>query len=75
MPISAKPTPTPLKKSNSNPLFGINNQVYPSFGQRHTGQPVVSIDEEGNLRRCHFISNRHSAGGSHQTGEERELAR
>ena len=39
-----------------DPLFGINNQVYPSLGHPcRAGESVLSVDGEGNLRRCHFI--------------------
>ena len=39
-----------------DPLFRINNTRYASFGKIcHTGEHVVSIDGDGDVRRCHFI--------------------
>jgi hypothetical protein len=39
-----------------DPLFPLNNTRHASFGRRcFTGQSVISVDGEGNVRRCHFI--------------------
>ena len=39
-----------------DPLFSVNSIRHPSLGKPcHTGQSVVSIDGEGNARRCHFV--------------------
>jgi sulfatase maturation enzyme AslB (radical SAM superfamily) len=55
-----------------DPLFGINNQVYPSFGRPcQTGQSVLSVDGDGNLRRCHFIPDH--LGNLYQSGFEQAL--
>lgn len=55
-----------------DPLFGINNQVYPSFGRPcRTGQSVLSVDGDGNLRRCHFIPEH--LGNLYQSGFEQTL--
>jgi hypothetical protein len=37
-----------------DPLFPINNTRHPSLGRRClTGQRVISVDGDGNIRRCH----------------------
>lgn len=39
-----------------DPLFPINNQRHPSLGKScHTGETVISVNEDGVIRRCHFI--------------------
>lgn len=39
-----------------DPLFPLNNTRHPSYGRRClTGETVISVDGEGNIRRCHFI--------------------
>lgn len=39
-----------------DPLFPINNQSYPSLGKScRTGHRVISVDGEGDVRRCHFV--------------------
>jgi hypothetical protein len=39
-----------------DPLFSLNNQVYPSLGKPCTaGQRAVYLDDEGDLRRCFFV--------------------
>jgi hypothetical protein len=43
--------------SEVDPLFPVNNRFHPSVGQAcDTGLSTVSIDGEGNVRRCHFVS-------------------
>ena len=42
--------------TGTDPLFAYNNKVYSSRGRRcRAGESVVAVDEEGTLRRCHFI--------------------
>ncbi len=39
-----------------DPYFRANLIDHASFGQRcHTGQSVITVDGDGNIRRCHFI--------------------
>lgn len=39
-----------------DPLFPINNQYHPSHGRPcRTGESVISVDGDGNVKRCHFI--------------------
>lgn len=39
-----------------DPLFPINNQYHPSQGRAcRTGESVISVDGDGNVKRCHFI--------------------
>lgn len=39
-----------------DPLFSINNKYHESFGKAcRAGSSVISVDGEGNVRRCHFI--------------------
>ncbi|MFK7768154.1 MAG: STM4011 family radical SAM protein [Mariniblastus sp.] len=39
-----------------DPLFPINNVRHPSEGKPcRTGQSVISVDGQGDVRRCHFI--------------------
>ncbi len=39
-----------------DPLFPVNNTYHPSFGQPcNTGWTTISVDGEGQVRRCHFI--------------------
>lgn len=40
-----------------DPLFPINNQYHESLGRPcNTGHTAVSIDGDGHIRRCHFVS-------------------
>lgn len=40
-----------------DPLFGYNNQRYASRGKScRTGEKVISVDAQGDIRRCHFVS-------------------
>ena len=42
--------------SEIDPLFEINNQYHKSEGKIcRTGKDVISVDGDGNIRRCHFI--------------------
>lgn len=39
-----------------DPLFPLNTMRHPSVGKRcNAGETAVSIDGDGNMRRCHFI--------------------
>lgn len=39
-----------------DPLFNLNNTVYETYGEHCiAGEKSISIDELGNIRRCHFI--------------------
>jgi hypothetical protein len=39
-----------------DPLFAINTREHPSFGRScRAGASVVSVDESGDVRRCHFV--------------------
>lgn len=39
-----------------DPLFPINNQRHPSRGRAcQAGQTAISVDGDGNVRRCHFV--------------------
>ncbi len=39
-----------------DPLFHLNNHNYPSLGRScRAGKSVISVDGDGNMRRCHFI--------------------
>ena len=39
-----------------DPLFPLNNTRHPSLGRAcRTGESVISVDGDGNVRRCHFI--------------------
>ena len=39
-----------------DPLFPLNNTRHPSLGKScRTGESVISVDGDGNIRRCHFI--------------------
>ena len=39
-----------------DPHFPTNNTYHSSLGQHcHTGESVISVDGEGQIRRCHFI--------------------
>ena len=39
-----------------DPLFPLNTQNYPSLGYScRAGKSVISVDGDGNMRRCHFI--------------------
>ncbi|QDU93614.1 STM4011 family radical SAM protein [Lignipirellula cremea] len=40
-----------------DPLFAVNNVRHPSLGKAcRTGESVISVDGEGTVRRCHFVS-------------------
>lgn len=40
-----------------DPLFSLNAQAWPSLGKAcRTGEEVVSVDGDGHVRRCHFVS-------------------
>lgn len=40
-----------------DPLFSVNTQNYPSLGHScRAGKSVISVDGDGNMRRCHFIA-------------------
>lgn len=55
-----------------DPLFPLNNQRHPSRGRScRTGASVLSVDGDGNLRRCHFI--RDTIGNLYQSGWEAAL--
>ncbi len=42
--------------SEIDPLFELNNQYHKSEGKVcKTGKDVISVDGDGNIRRCHFI--------------------
>jgi hypothetical protein len=39
-----------------DPLFEVSRHAHPSVGRAcRTGESVVSVDGEGNVRRCHFV--------------------
>ncbi|MBD0346107.1 MAG: radical SAM protein [Coleofasciculus sp. Co-bin14] len=39
-----------------DPLFHLNTHYYPSYGKScRAGASVISVDENGTVRRCHFI--------------------
>ena len=39
-----------------DPLFAVNNTRHASFGRScRAGESVISVDGDGNVRRCHFI--------------------
>jgi hypothetical protein len=39
-----------------DPHFAVNNRSHPSLGRGcRTGASVLSVDGDGNLRRCHFV--------------------
>jgi len=39
-----------------DPHFPTNHQYHPSAGERcRTGKSVISVDGEGDIRRCHFV--------------------
>lgn len=40
-----------------DPLFGLNNQRWPSLGQAcGAGERAITVDGDGTMRRCHFIA-------------------
>jgi hypothetical protein len=42
--------------STIDSLFPLNNARHPSLGKScRTGESVISVDGEGNIRRCHFV--------------------
>ncbi|MCD0277527.1 radical SAM protein [Xanthomonas melonis] len=50
-------TPEQVRRlSRIDPYFGYNLDPPPSFGQPClTGESVLSVDGDGNVRRCHFV--------------------
>lgn len=43
--------------SQIDPLFSINARNHPSIGKDcRTGEHVISVDQDGIIRRCHFVS-------------------
>lgn len=55
-----------------DPLFPINAVEHPSLGRDcRAGHTVVSIDGDGDVRRCHFV--REKIGNIYETGWERAL--
>ncbi|MBT3221030.1 MAG: STM4011 family radical SAM protein, partial [Proteobacteria bacterium] len=55
-----------------DPLFEFNTRFYESAGRPcYTGSAVVSVDDEGAIRRCHFVSQQ--LGNIHSVGFEGEL--
>ena len=39
-----------------DPLFELNLKVYPSSGRAcRAGEEVITVDTDGNVRRCHFV--------------------
>ncbi len=58
-----------------DPLFPINNQYHPSLGRDcRAGHGVISVDGDGNVRRCHFIKTKigNLYDGSLEAGLRRE---
>ncbi|GAA2295170.1 hypothetical protein GCM10010149_49290 [Nonomuraea roseoviolacea subsp. roseoviolacea] len=42
-----------------DPLFGVSRDPHPSLGLPcRTGETVISVDGEGDVRRCHFVRQR-----------------
>ncbi|MCI5058714.1 MAG: STM4011 family radical SAM protein [Flavobacteriales bacterium] len=40
-----------------DPLFDVNNTIYETYGKScAAGEHSISIDEKGDIKRCHFIS-------------------
>lgn len=57
-----------------DPLFRINNARHPSRNEACTaGETAVSIDGDGNLRRCHFVG--HVVGNIYEPNWQASLAR
>jgi MoaA/NifB/PqqE/SkfB family radical SAM enzyme len=55
-----------------DPLFPLNNTRHPSRGRPcRAGESVISVDGDGNVRRCHFI--RDVIGNIYQAGWEDTL--
>lgn len=55
-----------------DPLFPINNQQHPSRGRScRAGHSVISVDEEGTIRPCHFVNRR--LGNIYEPGFEESL--
>jgi len=45
------------KFTDIDPLFPVNNVRHPSLGKAcNAGDTAISVDGEGNIRRCHFIN-------------------
>lgn len=58
--------------SSIDPLFPINNRYHPSAGRAcRAGHTVISVDGDGNARRCHFIKS--PIGNIYQPGFEEVL--
>lgn len=50
-----------------DPLFDINNTRHPSEGKQcRAGESVISVDGNGDIRRCHFIKN--TIGNIYESG-------
>jgi sulfatase maturation enzyme AslB (radical SAM superfamily) len=55
-----------------DPLFPINNQYHPSHGRScRAGHTVISVDGNGDMRRCHFIKT--VIGNIYEPGFEQAL--
>ena len=55
-----------------DPLFDVNNTRHPSEGKQcRAGETSVSIDGDGNIRRCHFI--KEVIGNIYEAGFETDL--
>jgi sulfatase maturation enzyme AslB (radical SAM superfamily) len=55
-----------------DPLFPINNQYHPSRGRScRAGHTVISVDGNGDMRRCHFIKT--VIGNIYESGFEQAL--
>lgn len=58
--------------SSIDPLFEVNNKRHPSEGKHcRAGETVISVDGDGNIRRCHFI--KEVIGNIYETGFESSL--
>lgn len=59
--------------SSIDPLFAINNEYHASMGRAcRCGSSVISVDEAGDIRRCHFI--KAVIGNLYEDDFERALA-
>jgi hypothetical protein len=55
-----------------DPLFGINNQRWPSLGKAcGAGERAITVDGDGTMRRCHFIAD--PIGNFYEADWERAL--
>ena len=55
-----------------DPLFELNNQVYPSKGRAcYAGEKAISVLADGTARRCHFIDTK--IGNIYEDGFEQSL--